>query len=156
MKIKDFTIIIPCISFKDVKDCIKNIRKNYKTIKIIVSLNKLKNKRNKDKNLKIIVSKYIGIGKKRNIAVDACKTKYLAFIDSDAYPEKNWIESTFKYLKRKSIGIVAGPHIDPPNQSYFQMIIGLVKKSFLITMYPDFQKNNAKKKKLIHTEIYGK
>ena len=145
MKIKDFTIIIPCISFKDVKDCIKNIRKNYKTIKIIVSLNKLKNKRNKDKNLKIIVSKYIGIGKKRNIAVDACKTKYLAFIDSDAYPEKNWIESTFKYLKRKSIGIVAGPHIDPPNQSYFQMIIGLVKKSFLITMYPDFQKNNAKK-----------
>tara|TARA_B110000438_G_scaffold300993_1_gene354732 strand:- start:471 stop:1427 length:957 start_codon:yes stop_codon:yes gene_type:complete len=146
MKIKDFTIIIPCISFKDVKDCIKNIRKNYKTIKIIVSLNKLKNKRNKDKNLKIIVSKYIGIGKKRNIAVDACKTKYLAFIDSDAYPEKNWIESTFKYLKRKSIGIVAGPHIDPPNQSYFQMIIGLVKKSFLITMYPDFQKNNAKKK----------
>ena len=95
MRINDFTIIIPCISFKDVKNCIKNIRKNYKKIKIIVSLNKLKNKKNKDKNLKIIVSKYIGIGKKRNIAVDASKTKYLAFIDSDAYPEKNWIESTF-------------------------------------------------------------
>ena len=130
MRIKDFTIIIPCIYFKDVKDCIKNIRKNYEKIQIIVSLNKIKNKKNKDKNLKIIVSKYIEIGKKRNIAVNACKTKYLAFIDSDAYPEKNWIESTFKYLKRKNVGVVSGPHIDPPNQSYFQMIVGLVKKSF--------------------------
>ena len=146
MRINDFTIIIPCISFRDVKNCIKNIRKNYKKIKIIVSLNKLKNKKNKDKNLKIIVSKYIGIGKKRNIAVDASKTKYLAFIDSDAYPEKNWIESTFKLLKKKNVGVIAGPHIDPPNQNYFQMIVGLIKKSFLITMMPNLQKNKNKKK----------
>ena len=61
MKIKDFTIIIPCVSFKDVKYCIKNIRKHYKKIKIIVSLNKINKKINKDKNLKIIISKYISI-----------------------------------------------------------------------------------------------
>jgi len=149
MKIKDFTIIIPCIYFKDVKDCIKNIRKNYEKIQIIVSLNKIKNKKNKDKNLKIIVSKYIEIGKKRNIAVNACKTKYLAFIDSDAYPEKNWIESTFKYLKRKNVGVISGPHIDPPGQNYFQMIVGLIKKSFLITMTPSFQKNKRKKTQFV-------
>jgi len=146
MKIKEFTIIIPCITFNDVKYCIEKIRENYKNIKIIVSLNKFKKKTNKDKNLKIIVSKHEGIGKKRNIAVDGCKTKYIAFIDSDAYPKKNWIESTFKYLKRKNIGIVAGPHIDPLNQNYFQMIIGLIKKSFLITIDPSFQKNNTKQK----------
>ena len=149
MRIKDFTIIIPCIYFKDVKDCIKNIRKNYEKIQIIVSLNKIKNKKNKDKNLKIIVSKYIEIGKKRNIAVNACKTKYLAFIDSDAYPEKNWIESTFKYLKRKNVGVISGPHIDPPGQNYFQMIVGLIKKSFLITMTPSFQKNKRKKTQFV-------
>ena len=149
MKISDFTIIIPCISFKDVKKCIKNIRKNYKEIKIIVSLNRFKSKKNKDKNLKIIVSKYIEIGKKRNIAVNACKTKYLAFIDSDAYPEKNWIESTFKYLKRKNVGVISGPHIDPPGQNYFQMIVGLIKKSFLITMTPSFQKNKRKKTQFV-------
>ena len=50
-----------------------------------------------------------------NIAVDACKSKYLAFIDSDAYPGTNWIESTFKFIKRKNVGIIAGPHVDPPN-----------------------------------------
>ena len=139
MKLKDFTIIIPCISFNDAKYCIRNIRKYYKKVKIIISLNKTNKKKNTDKNLKIIISKYKAIGKKRNLAVDACKTKYLAFIDSDAYPSKNWIESTFKFLNRKNVGIVAGPHVDPPNQSYYQIIIGLVKKSFLITMLPNFQ-----------------
>ena len=145
MKIKDFTIIIPCISFKDAKNCIKNIRKYYKKIKIIVSLNKVNKKVKTDKNLKIIVSKNRSIGKKRNIAVDVCKSKYLAFIDSDAYPGNNWIESTFKFLKKKNIGIIAGPHVDPLNQTYFQMIVGVVKKSFLITMLPKLQKQNKEK-----------
>jgi len=144
VKLKDFTIIIPCISFKDVKNCLKNIRKNYSSVKIIVSLNK-NFKKNNDRNLKIIVSNHKGIGKKRNIAVDECKTKYLAFLDSDAYPAKNWLESSLKYLKKKNVGIVTGPHVDPPNQSYLQKILGIVKKSFLITMMPQFQKEAKKK-----------
>ena len=144
MKLSDFTIVIPCISFKDVRNCIKNIRKNYRSVQIIVSLNK-KVKKNKDKKLKIIVSKYKGIGKKRNIAVDSCKTKYLAFLDSDAFPKKNWLESSFKYLNKKNVGIIAGPHIDPPNQNYLQKIVGIVKRSFLITMLPQFQKSDTKK-----------
>ena len=149
MKIKDFTIIIPCVSFKDVDDCIKNIRKKYSKIKIIVSLNKVKKNMKKDKNIKIIVSKYLSIGKKRNIGVNASKSKYLAFLDSDAYPEKNWIESTFKFLKRKNVGVIAGPHVDPVKQNFPQMIVGLVKKSFLITMLPKFQKQNTEKAQYI-------
>ena len=61
---KNFTIIIPCISFKDVKKCIKKIREKYKTIKIIVCLNNLNLKKNRDKNLKMILTKASGIGKK--------------------------------------------------------------------------------------------
>ena len=117
MNIKDFTIIIPCISFDDVKECIKKIRKIYKKIKIIVCLNEKNISVKKDKNLKFIFTKANGIGKKRNIAVEHCKTKYLAFLDSDAYPKKGWIESAFKLIRRKDVGIVAGPHIDPLIQS---------------------------------------
>ena len=64
MKIKDFTIIIPCVSFKDVTTCIKNIRTKYNKIKIIVSLNKPGKNIKKDSNLKIIISKHKSIGKK--------------------------------------------------------------------------------------------
>lgn len=145
MKVNDFTIIIPCILYKDAKKTIKIIRKYYPSIKIIVSLNEKLKKKPKDNNIKLIYSKFKSIGKKRNIAVDASKTKYLAFIDSDAYPERNWIESSFQYLKYKKINLISGPHVDPPNQNFFKLIIGLVKKSFLITMSPNYQKESFKK-----------
>ena len=147
---KNFTIIIPCISFKDVKKCIKNIREKYKTIKIIVCLNNFNLKKNRDKNLKLILTKTSAIGKKRNIAVNACKSKYLAFIDSDAYPEKNWLESTFKLLKKKKVGIIAGPHVDPLKQNSSEQLIGLIKKSFLITIRPKIQKNNIEKQQYVN------
>lgn len=145
MKIKDFTVIIPCISISDVRNCIRQIRKHYKNIKIIVSLNKKFKKSLRDKNIKLVFSNFKAIGKKRNLAVDNCKTKYLAFIDSDAYPAARWIESSFKLLNKKQIGVIAGPHIDPIKQNFFQTIIGLVKRSFLITMLPNHQKKISKK-----------
>lgn len=146
---KNFTIIIPCISFKDVKDCIKKIRKIYTKIKIIVCLNKKSPIRKKEKNLKFILSKTDSIAEKRNIAVNACKTKYLAFLDSDAFPDKNWIESAFKLLKKKKNCIIAGPHIDPPNQNSSEKLVGAVKKSFLITMKPKLQKYNSEKEQYV-------
>ena len=43
--LKNFTIIIPCINFKDVEKSIVNIRKIYAHVKIIVCLNeKIKKK----------------------------------------------------------------------------------------------------------------
>ena len=145
ISIKNYTIIIPCISHEDVKNCIKKIREKYKTIKIIVCLNYFNLKKNKDQNLKYILTKSKSIGEKRNIAVNACKSKYLAFIDSDAYPDKNWIESTFKLIKKKKVGIISGPHIDPLKQNNSEKIIGVIKKSHLITMRPKMQKSNIEK-----------
>ena len=145
MNTKDFTIIIPCILFDDVKECIRKIRKIYKKIKIIVCLNEKNTSRKQDKNLKLITTKENGIGKKRNIAVKYCKTKYLAFLDSDAYPKKGWIESTFKLIKKKDVGIIGGPHIDPLNQTEEETLIGKSKLSFIITMQAHLQKKTTNK-----------
>ena len=87
-ELKNFTIIIPCIKYSDVKYSLEKIRKYYKSIKIIICLNDKKKIFNKDKNIKFIYTNSKSIGKKRNIAVNAAKTKYLAFIDSDAFPKK--------------------------------------------------------------------
>jgi GT2 family glycosyltransferase len=150
MNIKNFTIIIPCIMFQDVKESIKKIRKIYKNIKIIICLNDKKFNNKKDKNLKFIFTKYKGIGKKRNLAVNKCKTKYIAFIDSDAYPKKGWLESTFKLIKNKNIGIIGGPHIDPPNQNEEEELIGKVKLSYIITMNANVQKKTFLKGKFVN------
>ena len=150
MNIKDFTIIIPCISFDDVNECIKKIRKIYKKIKIIVCLNEKNISVKKDKNLKFIFTKANGIGKKRNIAVEHCKTKYLAFLDSDAYPKKGWIESAFKLIKKKDVGIIAGPHIDPLKQNDEEKLIGRVKLSYIITMKAHLQKRSTGKGQFVN------
>ena len=132
--LKNFTIIIPCINFKDVQKSIVNIRKIYAKVKIIVCLNE-KIKKNKDKNLKFIYTKLKGIGAKRNLAVKSARTKYLAFIDSDAYPKKKWLENSLKFLNYKNIGVIAGPHIDPKTQNFSESLVGKVKKSFIINEF---------------------
>ena len=53
ISINDFTIIIPCIRYQDVKNCIEQIRKKYKKIKIIVCLNKINLKQKRKKKYKI-------------------------------------------------------------------------------------------------------
>ena len=122
-EIKNFTIIIPCIKLSDVRECIKNIRKFYKNVNINVCLNeKVKNYKT-DNNLRFIYTKSKSIGQKRNLAVKAAKTKYIAFIDSDAFPKKNWIESSYKYLKLNKVGIISGPNINPKKQNYFEHLI---------------------------------
>tara|TARA_B100001245_G_C22842301_1_gene404947 strand:+ start:247 stop:1200 length:954 start_codon:yes stop_codon:yes gene_type:complete len=145
ISINDFTIIIPCIRYQDVKNCIKQIRKKYKKIKIIVCLNKINLKQKRKKNIKFILTKTDSIAEKRNISVNNCKTKYMAFLDSDAYPDEGWIESSFRFLKKKKNFILAGPHVDPLKQNESQKLIGLIKKSFLITMKPKLQKSNSEK-----------
>ena len=148
-EIKNFTIIIPCIKLSDVRECIKNIRKFYKNVNINVCLNeKVKNYKT-DNNLRFIYTKSKSIGQKRNLAVKAAKTKYIAFIDSDAFPKKNWIESSYKYLKLNKVGIISGPNINPKKQNYFEHLIGLLKKSFLISMKPGFQRGFIKKAQFV-------
>ena len=50
-----------------------------------------------------LLTKSNSIAEKRNLSVDKCKSKYIIFLDSDAYPNKNWIESTFIFLKKRKL-----------------------------------------------------
>ena len=104
----------------------------------------------KDKNLKFISTNANGIGKKRNIAVKHSKTKYIAFLDSDAYPKKGWIESSFKLIKKKDVGIIGGPHIDPLKQNDEEKLIGKTKLSHIITMKAHLQKKTKSKGQFVN------
>ena len=61
---KNFTIVIPCIYYEDVKDSLKKIRNIYSSIKIIVCLNNKIKFQNKDRNTLFIYSDSRSIGKK--------------------------------------------------------------------------------------------
>jgi len=143
-------IIIPAIELNDeLLKCLREINKiNYSNFFVTIILDRdLKNKllKFRYKINKLIVGK-INMSKKRNIAVKKFKSKYISFIDSDAYPNKNWLKLATKYLKQKKGDIVGGPSIPFPNQSYFEKICYLSKRSYFVSGYLNFRKYRAKKR----------
>ena len=143
-------IIIPAIRLDDeLLKCLKKINKiNYSNFFVTIVLNhQIKNKlpKLKYKVNKLIVGK-INMSKKRNMAVRKFKSKYIAFIDSDAYPNKNWLKLGIKYLKDKKNHVVGGPGLPFPDQDYSGKICYLSKRSYFVSGYLNFRKYKAKKR----------
>jgi len=63
---------------------------------------------------------------KRDWAANQAKGEILAFIDSDAYPDKHWLKNALTHLKNPQISAVCGPGLTPPADSARQKISGLV------------------------------
>jgi GT2 family glycosyltransferase len=60
------------------------------------------------------------------------KGQYLAFLDDDSYPDKNWLKNAKKQLeKNKNIAAVCGPCLTPPKDNIYQKASGLVWGSYL-------------------------
>ena len=67
-----------------------------------------------EKNVEIISSKDLTIAAKRNLAADLATTTFLAFIDSDAYPENDWLLNSLEIFEADSrIAAVCGPNLSP-------------------------------------------
>lgn len=151
-KYKEITVIIPAIDFNNyLINCIEKIYDISKSINVTVLLDKyceeIEHYKKKFLNLKFYVhnDEKLKISKKRNIGVQNCSTKYIAFIDSDAYPHKNWLKKSIEILDNNpEIYVVGGPNISPNDQSIEKAIIGEVSKSYLISGPWSFQKRISK------------
>ena len=153
MKTKDqkkFTIIIPSKIFDDnLEFCIKNIRKYYKLVKIIVILDK-KKKLIKNKNIKIITSGPKTIGYKRNLAAKSTNSKYITFIDSDAYPKHKWLDYVLNSFKKfEDIKVIGGPNLSPSSKELEKQLVARARKLSFVTFYP-FIKKRGKTEKIVN------
>ena len=81
---------------------------------------------------------------KRNYAVKKFKSDLIAFIDSDAYADKNWLMNGLDILTKKKDEIIGGPSIPFPNQSFEEMMCHYAKRSYFVTGYLNFRKYKAK------------
>jgi len=119
-------IIIPSRSYdKNLSFCIKKIRQFYKKIKIIIILDKQRIIK-KDKNILVLVSGNKTIGYKRNLAVKHCKTDYVYFIDSDAYPTTSWLDQVDKTFKKyKRAGAIGGPNLSPLTNNIEKTLVSI-------------------------------
>ena len=70
--------------------------------------------------IKVIVTGKKNMSLKRNLAVKKNKSKYIAFLDCDAYPSRGWLKIGEKYLKEKKADIVGGPSLPFPKKNFLQ------------------------------------
>ncbi len=145
-------VIIPSVYLdSDATKCIKEcLKQKYVKVKVYLVTNHKVKKKLKYTNIIYLSYGDINMSEKRNKAVRKCKEKYIAFIDSDAYPEKLWLNNAIKILKKnKTVGMVTGPDFPFKNQKGWSRYIAQAHKSFLLSGTKVFRKNVKKANKCL-------
>ena len=141
---KKISIIIPCkeidaMTEKCISEC---LRLNYPDFEILVlpdEASKLSLKKLKNKKIKIIKTGKVKPAFKRNLGMKKAKGKFFAFVDSDAYPEKNWLKNAVKYFDNKEVGIVGGPNLTPREGNFWEKVSGYILSSFFVSGKADIR-----------------
>ncbi len=82
----------------------------------------------------VVASGPTTIGAKRNLGAQRVRTRYLGFIDSDAYPREGWLERAIVHLAANAeVWVVGGPNVSPPGQPPSQRFVGAAVLSFLVS-----------------------
>jgi glycosyltransferase involved in cell wall biosynthesis len=132
------SIIIPCrkidfLTKKCLEECLKL---DYNNFEILVLPDNLKNetaKKFKNKRVKIIQTGKVKPAFKRNLGMEKARGNFFAFIDSDAYPNKDWLKNAIKHFENKKIGIVGGPNLTPPEANFAEQVSGHVLSNFWVS-----------------------
>jgi hypothetical protein len=85
-----------------------------------------------DGRVKILVTGHISPWKKRRIGAESSTGDYIALLDSDAYPSKNWLNNALKNFKNRHVFAVMGPAITPDEDTILQKASGCVYLSPLV------------------------
>jgi GT2 family glycosyltransferase len=63
--------------------------------------------------------------------VSVAKGEVVAFIDGDAYPDKDWLKNCIKYFDNPKVAAVGGPGLTPQSDTTMQKASGEILSSFL-------------------------
>ena len=143
-----FNVIIPSLTLSsELINCLlKFNNQKYKNFFVTIVLDYSNKKKIPKLNYKLNI---LIVGKrtmsyKRNYAVKKFKSDLIAFIDSDAYPNKDWLLHGKNILSKKNNEIIGGPSLPFPNQSFEEMMCHYAKRSYFVTGYLNFRKYKAK------------
>lgn len=125
------SIIIPCKEIDSLTiECIKRSKElDHENFEIIVLPDQLSDS---IQGIKIIPTGEVSPGRKRNIGKECSSGEFLAFIDNDAYPRKDWLRNGLKYFENTNISAVGGPGVTPPEDPRLQKAGGYVLSSIMM------------------------
>ena len=125
------SIIVPCKAVDSYTlDCINFCKElDYGNFEIILLPDYADENIN---GVRTITTGPISPGAKRNIGVKNSNGEFCAFIDSDAYPRKDWLTNALKYFGDSEVGGVGGPGLTPESDGSIQKAGGYVLSSFMV------------------------
>ena len=140
------TVVIPVIKPNDLlSKVVKNTLLTDKNLKIIIVYNVFSKIIESSERVELLQTTEKNMSSKRNFGVKKSTTEYIAFLDSDAYPDKDWFKSAKKLLENNSsIGIITGPELSFPDQTFIENTVGICNRSFLILGSHSFRKSISK------------
>lgn len=114
----EFSIIIPVrIITPYLRETLSQLKKqSFKNFEVLVITDK--------------ISGNVSPAIKRNLGAKKARGKYLAFLDDDSYPLKDWLKQA-RPLFTSNIAAVCGPCLTPPTDNPRQQASGLVWSSYL-------------------------
>lgn len=83
----------------------------------------------KDEMIRIIETGKVSPAVKRDIGAKEARGEYVAFLDDDAYPQKDWLRVAEEVFDEKKIAAIGGPNVTPRDSSFFQRVSGLFFES---------------------------
>jgi glycosyltransferase involved in cell wall biosynthesis len=124
------------------------------------TLKKIKNQTLKSYEILVITDKIslesgasihqMGPSFKRNLGAKKAKGEYLAFLDDDSYPDKNWLKNAFQIIKNSpNTAAVCGPCLTPPKDNIKQKASGLVWSSIFGSGGAGVYRNSIKSSRLV-------
>ncbi|HDH53679.1 MAG TPA: glycosyltransferase [Nitrospirae bacterium] len=126
------SIIIACRSIdRDTSKCIEEcLSLDYTDIEVLVLPDRIESF---DKERVIIIpTGPVKPSIKRNLGMKKADGDIFAFIDSDAYPRKDWLKKAVHYcITSRDVGAVTGPNITPPEDNFWQKVGGDILNSYV-------------------------
>ena len=141
-----FNIIIPSIRIdKYLINCLNKLQnQSYKKFFVTIVLDQEDSLDKYNYKINKLVTGKINMSKKRNIAAQNYKSDYIVFLDSDAYPNKKWLENANKLYNIKKNDVLGGPNIPFPNETKSEMLSHYCKRSFFVTGHLAYRKYLSK------------
>lgn len=126
------SIIIPVVAINDyIRESLPKILElDWPDFEVLIFTDK-SDKVNHWQKTRIIASGKVGPAVKRDLAMKYAEGEILAFLDDDAYPEKDWLKKTVKYFNNEKVAAVGGPALTPKSDGILQKVSGAVFESYL-------------------------
>lgn len=119
-------IVIPAVEINDyIRESIPRIlAMDYDDFEILIFSDRISSE--VFPKTRILSTGKIGPAQKRNLALQYAQGDILAFLDDDAYPEKDWLLKAVSHFENPEVAAVGGPAITPGSDSFFQQVSGAV------------------------------